>query len=264
MPLHLFVMERKIYIATDRKVIRDYELLADVGVLYRFDWKTRRFPDININFEEDVVFSLCSKPLGNNPLTINKDNAKAKANNKPLTRKILKQNKVPIPRTWYDVKDVKFPYVARPKYHTFGFNFYVINNLQEHKQMLPRYQSGWYFTEFYNFDREYRVIVFGDDILSSFRKDVEGLNPQELVKQRFSDRRTETLSSARVGIKEEEITERQKQICRDAVKVLGLDYGGVDLFVRGNDFVVCEVNSAPTIRNFFAEKLKDKIKGYGL
>jgi glutathione synthase/RimK-type ligase-like ATP-grasp enzyme len=258
---YFFKSNRMIYIATDRRVIRDYELISDIGILWKYDRKTKSFPKVSVK-KNDIVFSLAKHFIPEKGIIINTNEAKAKATDKGLTRKILHENGIPTPKTWYKLSDAKIPYIARPQYHSFGNGFHLITNESEHKRIANIAKDGWYFSEIFDIEKEYRVIVFGDEILTSFRKDIKGLDPKQTVIERARLRRKETNNNPRSELIIEAITPSQAEMCIASVKALGLDYAGVDLFVNGDNAVICEVNSEPTIRSFFADKIKDKIKNF--
>ena len=105
------------------------------------------------------------------------------------------------------------------------------------------------------FEQEYRTIVFGNEVLCSFRKDV-GLSPLETVRYR-----RQNFSGYNNIIQIKEISDEQKQICIDASKLVGLDFSGIDILVDKDGMTyVCESNVTPMIRGFFSEEVKDKLR----
>jgi glutathione synthase/RimK-type ligase-like ATP-grasp enzyme len=250
-----------VYIVTDRRTIKDYEMITDSSfVVCKYD-HTKRMFNINKFNDNDIVFCLSAHraPIGG--LQFNNSDSKFKTSDKGYARKLFLQNGVPVPKTWYNINDAKLPYIARPARHTYGNNFYEVRNIQQHEKVKRIAKDTWYYSEVINVQKEYRVIVWGDEVLSSFSKKIDGMTPSEVVAFRKKHRGNATTTPA--YIKEEEITEEQKQICIKAVKTLGLDYGGVDLMIdNNNNSIVCEVNSAPTIRDIFANKIILKLKEY--
>ena len=248
-----------IYIVTDRRVIKDYELLLDSDItLCKYDRRTKSFPVSKFN-DNDIVFCLSAHRAPKGGHQINNSDEKFKSSDKGYARRLMLASGVPIPKTWYNINDSIIPYIARPRHHTYGQNFHQIETQGQHEQLKKIARDGWYYSEMFPVDKEYRVITWGNEVLCSFRKEIAGLSPKEVVQYRNRNRHGHHPSYLRI----ETITQEQEDICVAAIAALGLDYGGVDIMVDANgNTVVCEVNSAPTIRAFFAEALKEKIKNH--
>ena len=249
-------MEPTTYIYHDRKALTDYKLLSGAGrlVAYKNGW-----PEIQIQ-PHDIVFSMSIRPVPAGGIRINTELAKMQATDKRLARALLTYYGVPVPKTWYCIEDAVLPYIARPRRHWLGKNFHVVRNQEQHDRVKSIMKQDWYFTALYPVESECRVMVWRDEIMVAYRKEYEGTTPEETVQER---NRLRYLSrGGRAGYEPGdtiEITDRQKQICIDATKILGLDFAGIDMMTNGDDSVICEVNSAPTIRPVFADLLKAKI-----
>jgi glutathione synthase/RimK-type ligase-like ATP-grasp enzyme len=236
------------YILTDRRVWEDYKPIADLGTLIKYNkgWGSPVFkPD-------DTVFAFSTIPCPKGGIRINSDMAIVLANNKPKSRLILGINNVPIPKTWFDYREAEIPFVARPKRHTLGINFYTIRNSADLRKNVRFFKDGWYYSELFPTEKEYRVIVWGDEVITSFRKPLKG-SVEETVAWRKRNQ------MARSNPVFEDISQEDKELCIKAIKAIGLDFGGVDLMISKEHSVICEVNSAPIIRPILVEPLRERL-----
>jgi len=88
--------------------------------------------------------------------------------NKPFMRLLLKNNNIPVPDTFINIPDAPFPYILRSNTHYSGKNFFVVNNKSELDKI--KYNYGWYASEIYPKNAEYRVHVGSGNIIAISKK----------------------------------------------------------------------------------------------
>lgn len=164
--------------------------------------------------------------------TINSPEAASLAAHKPRARKRLAEFGVPIPKTWFSVKDAKVPFIARPSKHSGGDSFGVIYDKKDFAG-----DSNWYFSEVIDSQEEYRVYVGSGEILGAYKK---------LFKEgEMRANRAVTGFSWGDMISVSGEVEKAALMACEALK---LDTGGVDIMVADKPYVI-EVNSTPAISN---------------
>lgn len=190
---------------------------------------------------------------------INKSAAIGLASNKAHTRLELQVAGVPTPRT--NILGVgalqrgngwEFPVVVRPFQHQGGRDFVLLHNLESLERFYRGMRGGWYISEFYPKQNEYRVhVAHGRVLLVNEKVPREGqehkreepiwnhhINDFEFVVLRWRDLPVEVM---RVAIQ--------------ATEVLGLDYAGVDVMAGAEPpAVICEVNCSPTLEDYAAQQ----------
>ena len=148
-------------------------------------------------------------------------------NSKGVQRKML-MDKVDVPRTWFSPENITYPCLARPLRHSRGVHFHVLKNKSDLKS-LPN--KTWYFSEWIEKEKEYRVYVGGGKCLGGFDKPIEGhLTGHIAVTGSWGDLI--------------EVPEDVADLSIKATETLGLDFSGVDVIV-GEKPYICEINTAP-------------------
>jgi hypothetical protein len=147
--------------------------------------------------------------------------------------------KVPTIVTNENCASVHYPVIARPQTHAKGKNIVILKTVAEYRD-FQRAHSDWYFAEFYPKDREVRVHVWFGKVLAMMEKPA----PKDKT----------TVAWNRAVVNEEwnaiNWSDYHYNACLEALKAvetLGLDSGGVDVMIRGEEAVVLEVNTAPTL-----------------
>ena len=196
-------------------------------------------------FENDVILRWGNEIQIEHPgCTIyNQAKAVALASSKGRARQIMHDAGVSVPVIVDDEYirqgHPEFPIIARPQTHAKGKNIVVLNNSTE---LLNFYNShrDWYFAEFFPKDREVRAHVAFGKILALMEKPA----PHD----------KSTVAWNRAVVHEEWTAipwgEYHFNACLEALKAvecLGLDTGGVDVMIRGEEAIVLEVNTAPTL-----------------
>lgn len=191
-------------------------------------------------------------------LELNKREAILLSSDKPETRRVLREAKLPVPKE----SETKFPIIGRSRKHKAGDNFFYCENAEQVEQ--AKAHGAVYFSEFYPKKNEYRVHVASGRVLLMSVK--EGDKTQIIWNKAKSNfkfrhmRRSEWLND-----------DKLRDICRKAkkaVKALGLDFGAVDVMADAGEghapFVITEVNTAPNLSplalskyiNYFNEQIE--------
>jgi len=192
---------------------------------------------------------------------LNSDQSIKISKNKPLSRKMLADKKVSIPKTWFRIEDAVIPYIARPKYHAQGRDFIVIRTEEEHKKFLEskKYDTTWYFSELLNVKREIRVILLDEDIVYAFDFPLFE-TPELTVEKRHSIMGTKEdlgwIDNSNI------INEDDKKLCIDALKAIGLKYGTVDLLITETGTYITEINYMPNLRAYIRPHFLEAIKRF--
>jgi len=140
-----------------------------------------------------------------------------------------------------------YPILGRKLYHRAGLDI-VWCNTPEEARLAERY----YFTRYTPIDMEFRVHVFGDDVIRIFKKvpvDTEAHTTIRTSKRGWGYRRV-SLGNYIKG----------QKTAVDAVRSLDLVFGGVDLGWNRDkrEYVVFEVNTGPSLNSvslrFYAER----------
>lgn len=191
---------------------------------------------------------------------LNTSEAIGKASDKQLSRTLLREAGLPVP---LDTEN-KFPLVGRPAKHSAGSGFFYCRTPRGLRR--AKRKGAVYFSQYYPKQNEYRVHVGSGRVL--FMSIKEGDKTRKIWnahKNEFTFRhmhRSEWL--------ENEHLLNIARVAKKAIKVLGLNYGAVDILADADKvgnyppFVICEVNSAPALSdlalNHYATYFKKKLK----
>lgn len=151
-------------------------------------------------------------------------------------------------------------------------NVYIRN-----RQGIVRYgndfnsSSDLYYSKPVKFKRrEYRVHVFNGRVLGAYEKvplvlptstNENPHAPENLPKLFKSD--TCRFIRCDLSLEGSRITPEAQELCIQAVRSLGLLFGGVDLIRdKHGNFIVCEVNSAPGLNGLNVERWVEAIREY--
>jgi glutathione synthase/RimK-type ligase-like ATP-grasp enzyme len=182
-------------------------------------------------------------------VTYNKAEAIKKSTDKKLSRQIFIENGVNTPRLLNPLKPVlpkdyeqavTYPIIARPSVHAKGKNFVVLNNFQEFcNHYINNEANGWYYSEFIDKDREFRVHCAHGKVLDLMEKP-----------------RGKGIAWNRAQVGEPFVRVKQEDyihsVCLEALKAtkaLGLDFAGVDVILKGDTAYILESNTSPTLNS---------------
>jgi len=169
--------------------------------------------------------------------TLNSYKAVCLASNKKEARAVLAENGIPVPQK----TETDYPVVGRPTKHTRGKRFFYCEDAKQVER--AKRKGATYFSKYYNKQREYRVHIGSGKVLLFSVKNGDKNEKIWNTKHGFTFRhmaRSEWMWA-------NELMEIQR-MCKKAVKVLGLDFGAVDVLYSDQEpqrFVITEVNTAP-------------------
>lgn len=179
-------------------------------------------------------------------IVYNRSEAIANGTNKKLSREIFIKEKVrcPLLVTPTTAKTTQYPIIARPLMHAKGKNFVILRDNAEFERHFNANNKGWYYSEFINKTREFRVHCAHGKVLAVMQK-----TPG---KDKIAWNRAQTGEPfTRVAQKDYPFS-----VCFQALKAckaLGLDFAGVDVMEieekgKPQGFVL-EVNTSPTLNS---------------
>ena len=189
-------------------------------------------PDKIIRWGKTTFFDGCQ---------INTAEAVNRASNKVLCRKLLREAQIPTPKP----SESDFPVIGRPFKHHSGHGFYVCRSQEDIYE--AKWKGAVYFSQYYPKRNEYRIhIADGKCILMSIKCGNKNKRIWNKRKNGFKFRhmyRSEWL--------ENEHLMDMVRTSKKAIKVLGLDFGAIDILADAGEgfppFVICEVNTAPAL-----------------
>lgn len=179
-------------------------------------------------------------PKDANSIIYNDNKSSKKASNKKLAREIFMENNILCPKLLTPETDnLTYPIIARPLEHSKGENFVVIENYDQFVQHYKTNHTGWYYSEFIDKDREFRVHCAHGKILAIMEKPKgEGLAWNRVLNE-----------DPFVRVKQDEYKCKLFSIALKAMKAIELDFGGVDIMLKDNIPYVIEINTSPCIEN---------------
>lgn len=172
-------------------------------------------------------------------ITYNTRIATKRANNKLFARKFLAEAGIRVPRLITpESKNIRFPLIARPRFHSLGENFVVLG---KQEQFMAHYTihapKHWYYSEYIDKKREFRINIAHGKILSMLEIP-EGDDP-------FSWNRTQTEVTPTL-LKPNQWDMAVIQESMKAFNILRLDFAGVDVILDKQDHpYVLELNIKP-------------------
>ena len=182
----------------------------------------------------------------NTTIVYNQSRAIANATNKKLSRELFIENGVSTPKLMtlnnFEISDL--PIIARPLVHSKGKNFIVLNNYSDFESHYHRNNEGWYYSQFINKEREFRVHCGHGKVLVVMEKS----NP---ANGNLAWNRAQNDTEPFTYVPWTQLDEQNlKCVVTEALKAtqaVGLDMSGVDVMLCGGTAVVLEVNTAPTL-----------------
>jgi glutathione synthase/RimK-type ligase-like ATP-grasp enzyme len=206
----------------------------------------------------------------NSSFTLNQIKAMSMASNKLRSRLRLMEANVPVPLTVDSpskiTEDMNLPLILRPLKHSAGNFFYLAKNKKDAADIFKsRLNNEGYISEFYPKTREFRIHCAHGKIL--FIKEKPAPENKNEVVWNFAVNQDEWHT-----IDRKDYNFAMCKIALDAVKACELDFGAVDIMtypttsinVEGveykipkglfPDFVVCEINTAPSLTEYGIEK----------
>ncbi len=201
-------------------------------------WGTR----VNVNTGKAIVY--------NPPRNLNN------ASNKGLARALFAEAEIPAPLLidYEEVENARFPLIIRRNHHSGGMYFYVVDSKEALDAVINKRIKGddYYISEIYPKTAEYRVHCASGKAL--------------LVKQKPTpDDKSTVAWNFHINEKPWTTINRKDydvdmiKMALDAVRVLDLDFGAVDIMSKPSKkgfspHVVLEVNTAPSYTPYLISK----------
>lgn len=241
----IILVQRRQFTKKSGKFVQYYRIFGDTkqydeSQLYQLKLKT-------FNFDNSIIIRWGTRENINadNSMIYNKSGAIASATNKLLSRQIFAEKGVNAPRLITSVDDYRDGIViARPVVHSKGLNFVVLNTKEE---LANHWRNGWYYSEFVDKVREFRVHCGHGKVLALMEKH----NPSN-GNHAWNRAQNDTEPFTRIKQSESDEQGLRNVLVEGlkAVDALGLDMGGVDVMLDKNGIAyVLEVNTAPTLNS---------------
>ena len=239
------LVQRRQFTKRNGKFIEYYRAFGDTSKydesqLYQLKFK-------NFNFDNSVIIRWGTRENinANNMVIYNKATAIANATDKLVSRQLFAEKGVNAPRLLNHPSEYREGLIiARPFIHSKGKNFVVLSTKEE---LQNHWRDGWYYSEFVDKIREFRVHVGHSKVLAFMEKH----NPKNgsiAWNRAVNDSEPFTRIKQSQADDDNLLTVLQEAI--KAVNALGLDMGGVDVILDRNGVAyVLEVNTAPTLNS---------------
>lgn len=241
----LTLVQRRQFTKKNGKFVQYYRIFGDSSQYDESQLYQLRFK--NFNFDDSVLIRWGTRePIAaTNSIIYNKATAIANATDKLLSRQLFAEKGVSAPRLLNSVDDYKDGIIiARPFIHSKGRNFIVLNNK---KELENHWRTGWYYSEFVDKVREFRVHVGHSKVLALMEKHNPN-NGNHAWNRAQND--TEPFTRVKQSDADEQKLLPVLQEAIKAVNALGLDMGGVDVMLDKDGVAyVLEVNTAPTLNS---------------
>lgn len=163
-----------------------------------------------------------------------------------------------------------FPLVAKINFGSRGRGMVKIDKIEQLRAFLKTKDlAGYYFEKFYNYNREYRIHISEDGYFYTCRKMVKSDTPED--KKWFrNDSNSVWIMENNENFDKPSNWSTIVAECVKALRAVGLDVGACDVRVqsatdgKGNkrtevDFIIVEINSAPSFGDVTAEKYLEEI-----
>lgn len=239
------LVQRRQFTKKNGKFVQYYRIFGDTSLydesqLYQLKFK-------NFNFDNSVIIRWGTREniTANNSIIYNKAGAIANATDKLISRQLFIKNDVSAPRLLNHIDDYNSGVViARPYIHSKGKNLIVLNNKQE---LQNHWRNGWYYSEFIDKVREFRVHVGHSKVLALMEKH----NPNNgSIAWNRAQNDTEPFTRIKQAEADDQNLLSVLQEAIKAVNALGLDMGGVDVMLDKDGIAyVLEVNTASTLNS---------------
>lgn len=172
-----------------------------------------------------------------------------KASNKAQSRKMIQAANIPTPRTFFApfIELSNLPLIGRTKHHYKGSGFFLCNTVEDVQHAIE--QQAIYFSALYPKTKEIRVHCAHGRVLVCSEKHPTNIQEASTM---WGNADVEHLYWS-------EFDPFVCKIALDACKLLGLDYGAVDVlaYPTNNNLpraVVCEVNTSPELTPYIVKK----------
>jgi len=164
------------------------------------------------------------------------------------------------------IGDLPYPIVAKRVFGCQGKGMRLLKNRKTLEEFLGEDHDlyAWIFEEFYNYGREYRLHVgHGVGVFMSWRK--LRRNDTEEDRWFFNNVNSNWVGPKHAAFDKPKCWKKMVKAAKDALDSCGLDIGACDIRVQTSrqedpQFIICEINSAPSLGDFGIEKYREVIK----
>ncbi len=207
------------------------------------------FKQQTVDFNNSIIVRWGTREVietDNTNIVYNTSKSIENATDKKLSRQIFLDNNVSTPQlvTVDNFRTEYLPIIARPLTHSKGKNFVVLNTNAEFLVHYERNHQSWYYSQFINKEREFRVHCAHGKVLAVMEK----TNPNN---GNIAWNRAQNDTEPFTYIPWSELDKQKlKTVLVEALKAtaaIGLDMSGVDVMLMGKTAFVLEVNTAPTL-----------------
>ena len=177
---------------------------------------------------------------------VNKTWAIKRAKDKLWTHMLLAKHKIKSPgvaliKPGYRFdKKMKFPLVLKNRYLSSGVGTYLVNSINDIKEIVRKEDLTNYFAQEYieeSKGTDIRILLAGNKIIGAYKR----TNLKDFK------------SNISIGGKAEVLEDIPNKLRRLAVKISkasGLDIIGVDFLIKNDDYLVLEINDLPGFKGF--------------
>jgi len=168
--------------------------------------------------------------------------------------------------THCDIADLPYPIVAKRVFGCQGRGMELLKDKKELTVFLKADHSlyNWIFEEFYNYGREYRLhVARGVGVFMSWRK----LRRQDTKEDRwfFNNSNSCWIGPGHGSFDKPKCWKAMVKAAKGALDSCGLDVGACDIRVQTSKqedpkFIVCEINSAPSLGDYGIVEYRKVIK----
>lgn len=225
-----------------------------------------------------------TKTKGGDRVELNTTAAIANSSNKLLMKQCFTEGNVKTAMWWtwnstrfykngsnsetLSAEELPYPIIAKHKFGSRGRGNTKINTVEEMQNWLNtcQYKGNFIFEVYHAFSREYRLHVSKNGCFYTCRKMIKSDTPDTDKWFRNDSNSVWILEDNEMFDKPVNWSEIEKH-CVRALTSVGLDFGAVDLKVQSSfyqdtkrdncDFIVIEINSAPSFGDITLEKYKE-------
>lgn len=195
---------------------------------------------------------------------INEPDAIRNVSNKYTMKTIFRENNIPSPN-FYLLEElpnpVRFPLIAKKRFHSKGRGMVFINNQEELNEFLSKNRNNYYYEEFRNYLREYRVHSSAlTPCFWALRKMLKRDTPPEDRWFR-NDSNSVWILEDNPNFNRPATWDYIIETCHKATLALGMDICSYDVLVnRKGDHLILEANSASTMGDMTVDVYKNEIE----
>lgn len=250
-----------LYIYTDQGSVR--ELVKDIPNIRLVEKTSGKWiEDFSIS-SQDKILLIGRKslyPIKNEKHLIGSSKGYNMIGNKIETRFFLTRRGISVPRTYFNIENIKYPCIARPARHSVNRHFYILKDDADKKAFLKNKiytLKKWYYSDLIDVGKEYRVMIMDEEVFLVYNR-MLGSSIEETLDIRNEARRTNSLVRYEC---QNEVSKDNLDLCLKAMKILDVGYGAVDLIVdkEGKGYIV-EINSTPFLEgDIVKEAFKNKV-----